>query len=363
MSALSKFRGLKPAPKNLTVNSQLSTVNCLSMFALDLVARGPLYAIANYRIHGPKPLDPVENWQFWAKPRAALFEWLLKAYPPVPVRKVYLDAMLEPNHAIGIEAHYDISNNFYALFLDANYRFYTCADFLSDETTLEEAQERKASYILSLLNLRGNEKILDLGCGWGGMLRFMQDAGHQGELTGFTLSKEQLIYAQKQLDLNVSLTNFITDPFENAPYDRIFSIGSLEHVRPQEIQNLYQKIYQALIPGGLSVHQFFSLEREPYPASMVMLQLFFPGSLLVMHHTHIEAAKSAGFRITHDSIHDYKPTVRAWYERLVKNQEQALELVGLEIYNRYMTFFPVAWRFFQEQEAALHRVVMEKPTC
>lgn len=333
------------------------------MFVLDLIARGPLYAIANYRIHAPSPLDAVENWEFWTQPRAALLEWCLKNYPPLTARKAYLDATIDRDAAIGIEAHYDISNDFYALFLDTKYRFYTCADFSSEQTTLEAAQKQKAACILSLLNLRGSEKILDLGCGWGAMLRFLQDAGHQGELTGLTLSKKQFSYARNELGLNVSLANFVTDPFENAPYDRIFSIGSLEHVRPQEIENLYQKIYQALIPGGLSVHQFFSLETEPYPASMVMIQLFFPGSLLVMHRHHIDAAKKAGFRIVSDSIGDYKPTLRAWYERLVKNKEQAIELVGLEIYNRYMTFFPIAWRFFQEQEAALHRVVMEKPSC
>ena len=109
------------------------------------------------------------------------------------------------------------------------------------------------------------------------------------------------------------------------------------------------------------MHQFFSLEREPHPASMVMVQLFFPGSLLTMHHIHIEAAESVGFQVTHDSLHDYKPTLRAWYERLVKNQEKALELVGLEIYNRYMTFFAISWLFFQQEEAQLHRVIMEKP--
>ena len=59
-------------------------------------------------------------------------------------------------------------------------------------------------------------------------------------------------------------------------------------------------------------------------------------------------------------IHDYKPTLRAWYDRLVENREEAQALVGLEIYNRYMTFFPIAWLFFQQKEAALHRVVMEK---
>jgi cyclopropane-fatty-acyl-phospholipid synthase len=226
---------------------------------------------------------------------------------------------------------------------------------------LEEAQANKATYLISLLRLQGSERILDLGCGWGAMLRFLQDTGHSGELTGFTLSREQLTYAQKQLDLNVSLTNFITTPFEDASYDRILSIGALEHVRPKEIEKVYKKIYDALVPGGLAVHQFFSLEREPYPTSMVMVQLFFPGSLLVMHSAHLEAAERAGFCITHDSVHDYKPTLRAWYERLAENQQRALELVGLEIYNRYMTFFPISWLFFQQQEAALHRVVMEKP--
>jgi cyclopropane-fatty-acyl-phospholipid synthase len=79
-----------------------------------------------------------------------------------------------------------------------------------------------------------------------------------------------------------------------------------------------------------------------------------------MHHHHCEAATSGGFRITHDSIHDYKPTIKAWYDRLAAHQEQALAIVELEIYNRYMTFFPIAWLFFQQQEAVLHRIVMQK---
>ena len=274
----------------------------LFQFISNFVVRGPLYTIANYRIHSPIPLEAVENWHFWTDPKPSWVQWLARVYPPEPIRKRYLHFMLEQDHSRGIEAHYDISNEFYALFLDSKYRFYSCAEFLSDGETLEEAQENKAAYLLKLLNLSGNEKVLDLGCGWGAMLRFLQDSGHCGELTGFTLSREQLAYTQNKLGLNVSLTNFITEPFENAPYDRIFSIGALEHVRPKEIRKIYKKIYDSLNPGGLAVHQFFSLEREPYPASMVMVQLFFPGSLLVMHRTHIEAAQSVGFRITHDSV-------------------------------------------------------------
>ncbi|MGB8700941.1 MAG: class I SAM-dependent methyltransferase [Thermosynechococcaceae cyanobacterium] len=333
----------------------------LSQLTSDLITRGLLYAIANHRIHALVPLEGKKNWQFWTDPKSPLLEWIARSYPPEPARIDYLDAMLDCDHSSGIETHYDISNDFYALFLDTQYRFYTCAEFQSNTETLEEAQANKAAYIHSLLNLCGTEKILDLGCGWGAMLKFLQDAGHRGELIGFTLSKEQKIYASQELGLNVYLTDFITHPLENAFYDRILSIGSLEHVRPKEIEGLYQKIYDALVPGGLAVHQFFSLSREAYPTSMVMVQLFFPGSLLVMHQTHLDAAKRAGFKIIHDSIHDYRPTLRAWYDRLVANQSRALELVGLEIYNRYMTFFPISWLFFQQKEADLHRIAMTKP--
>jgi cyclopropane-fatty-acyl-phospholipid synthase len=333
----------------------------LFRFVWELTNRGLLYAVANQRIYANLPLEAEENWNFWTQTKPAWLEWLAKNYPPESARKRYLKLMLKQAHAEGIEAHYDISNDFYSLFLDRKYRFYTCAEFEHDGQTLEEAQENKANYLYKLLNLEGNEKILDLGCGWGAMLKFLRDSGHQGELTGFTLSKEQLIYIQNSLGFNVSLTNFITDSFKDAPYERIYSIGALEHVKPHEIEKMYQKISDALVPGGLTVHQFFSLEKEPYPASMVLMQLFFPGSVLVMHSTHIEAAERAGFEITHDSIHDYKPTLRAWYERLVENRTKALSLVGLEIYNRYMTFFPIAWLFFAQKESNLHRIVMRKP--
>ena len=230
-----------------------------------------------------------------------------------------------------------------------------------NHTLLPSYPSFQPPFVLSVNQLSGQEKILDLGCGWGAMLKFLRDSGYQGELFGLTLAKEQLVYAKQELNLDVKLKNFVTDSFDDRNYDRIFSIGALEHVRPQELSALYHKIYDALTPGGLAVHQFFSFNKEPYPVSAIALQIFFPGSMLVLHHEHLKAANRAGFKIAHDSLDDYKPTIRTWYERLAANQHKALKLVSLETYNRYLTFFPVAWLFFQHQEATLHRIVMEKP--
>jgi cyclopropane-fatty-acyl-phospholipid synthase len=329
-------------------------------FASDFAGFGIYYAITNARIHSPEPLDPVENWHFWTATKSALVNSIASAYPSKSRMQSYLESLWRDSHAAGIEAHYDVSNEFYDLFLDTKYKFYTCAEYLSETETLEEAQENKAKYLRSLMRVTGNEKVLDLGCGWGAMLKFLKDGGHQGELYGFTLSKEQLAYDRDTLGFNVSLTNFVTDEYGDVPYDRIYSIGSFEHIRPQELRSVYQKIYDALTPDGWAVHQFFSYEGDPLPASVMSGQLFFPGSVLSPHADHLEMAQSVGFKITHDSIHDYRPTLKAWYDRLVANKEKALELVGLETYNRYMTFFPVSWAFFNNQESNLHRIVMEK---
>jgi cyclopropane-fatty-acyl-phospholipid synthase len=339
----------------------MNNLKAFTQFTSDFTAYGIIYAIIKAKLRSPVPLDPVENWYFWTQAKSSIVDFLIKTYPSKARVDAYMRSLWEKNHGEGIEAHYDVSNDFYDLFLDSKYKFYTCAEFSSETDTLEQAQENKANYLRSLMRLKGDEKILDLGCGWGAMLKFLKDAGHTGELHGFTLSKEQLAYNQQTLGFSVSLTNFVTEPFKDAPYDRIFSIGSFEHVRPHELKTVYQKVYDALKPNGIAVHQFFSMNQEIYPAAAMSGQLFFPGSLLSLHTAHLEAAQSVGFKITHDSIHDYKPTLRAWHDRLVANREKALEMVGLEIYNFYLIFFATSWKFFDKKESDLHRIVMEKP--
>jgi cyclopropane-fatty-acyl-phospholipid synthase len=79
-------------------------------FASDLIRHGLLYALANDRIHSPKPLAPLENWKYWTDPKPLWLESLIRAYPPKWMRKAYVDTMLKRDQASGIQAHYDVSN-------------------------------------------------------------------------------------------------------------------------------------------------------------------------------------------------------------------------------------------------------------
>lgn len=158
----------------------------------------------------------------------------------------------------------------------------------------------------------------------------------------------------------MSLTNFITTAYEEASYDKIVSIRAKEHVRPNEILGLLRKLCSALKPGGKLVEQFFSLNKNECPASMIPTQLFPPGSSLSTHSFHLRTAEQAGFEIIHDSIDDYRPTLKAWYENLVTNKERAILLVGVATYNKYLIFFPMAWRFFDDEGARVHRLALKK---
>jgi cyclopropane-fatty-acyl-phospholipid synthase len=98
------------------------------------------------------------------------------------------------------------------------------------------------------------------------------------------------------------------------------------------------------------------------PVAGLVGQIFFPGSATPPYPFQLQAAKEVGFRVVHQSLHDtYKETLRDWFERLVANRERAIELVGVETYNKYVLFFPCSWKYFDDVQAVLLRIVLQKP--
>jgi len=330
-------------------------------FALEAFLYGPPYAGLNNLIHSPKPLDSESTWNLITGAKPAAYDFLCEHWPLRPLRWPLLHAKMRQDHVLGIAEHYDVSNEFYELFLDKKYMFYTCADFPTGYETLDEAQQIKADFILNLLDPKPGEKILELGCGWGAMLkRIYEQTGDKENLYGLTLSKEQVAYNQEHNGFQVEFDNFITRSYEPEKYDAIYSIGAWEHVRPKEVAPLAKKLYDALQPEGRLVKHFFCRVPHPLFATAICSQLYFPGSIGSSYRENIQAFEQAGFRIRQRSIHDYRPTLRAWFDNLVANRERALELVDVSTYNRYLTFFPVSYKYFDDGLGMLVRWVMEK---
>jgi cyclopropane-fatty-acyl-phospholipid synthase len=97
-------------------------------------------------------------------------------------------------------------------------------------------------------------------------------------------------------------------------------------------------------------------------ANVACSQLFFPGSIGSSYRQHAKAFENVGFRITHRSIHDYRPTLRAWFDNLVANRERAIDLVGVPTFNRYLLFFPSSWYYFDRGYGFVVRWVLERPS-
>ncbi len=331
------------------------------LLPVESLAYGVAYGWLQHLIRSPVPLDAEQTWHDVTRRLPPAVDWIRTGWPILPLRPLLLAAKMKQDHVLGIAAHYDVSNEFYELFLDSKYMFYTCADFNSPGDTLEQAQQNKADFILRLIDPKPGQRILDLGCGWSSMLRRIHEqTGDKENLHGITLSRKQVAYNDEHYGFNVEFDDFITREYQAEEYDAIFSIGSWEHVRPKEIVPLLEKLHRALKPGGRLVKHFFCRVPERLFATAICSQLYFPGSIGSSYRFHVEAFEKTGFRIQQRSIHDYRPTLRAWFDNLVNNRERALELVDVKTYNRYLTFFPASWRYFDDCLGMVTRWVLVK---
>jgi cyclopropane-fatty-acyl-phospholipid synthase len=332
-----------------------------SLFFLESVLYGPTYGFLNQLIRVPEPLDPEICWELIQKQWNPFVNWTRLNYPPEFIRRWLMLRRLRQTHQAGISEHYDVANDFYEAMLDKKFMFYSCADFLNPSDTLEIAQQNKANAIFDLIDPQPGEEILELGSGWCSMLRFIEErTGEKNRLHGFTLSQDQLEFNEKEFGFDVQFADFITMDYPSESYDKIYSIGAWEHVRPKEIPALLKKLHGALRPNGRLVKHFFCLHTDKSPVSAIAGQLCFPGSQLSSYQFHTDAFENAGFRIVRRTIHDYRPTLRCWYDNLAKNKSTAIKAGGIRNYNRHIVFIAATWRFFDEGESMVIRFQLEK---
>lgn len=336
----------------------------LARLIFETLLYGTAYGSLNYLITSPVPLPEERTWHRITAREPPLRRWLRKNWPPAFLRPLILRRFARMAMEEAIPKIYDVSNDFYALFLDKRYMFYSCADHERGDETLEEAQANKARFLLDLMKPKAGQKILELGCGWGSMMRaVVERTGDKDNLVGYTLSSAQRDYIARNLGFNVRLANFVTSEFPAEEYDTLYSIGAWEAIRGHEAPALLRRLYATLKPGGRFVLHFFCRLAEPLPPTVAAAQLFWPGHVPLSYGQTAQEFERAGFRIEHTSVHDYRPTLRQWFDRLVANKDAAIRAAGVEAYNRHVVLFAVSHRYFDERTGALFRFALRKPAA
>ncbi len=277
-----------------------------------------------------------------------------------------------PGDRKSIQHHYDVGNEFYGLWLDRN-RVYSCAYFRTPDDSLDQAQEQKLDHICRKLVLRPGERLLDIGCGWGGLILWaVQNYGVKA--LGITLSEEQHAYVNariKALGLEgrceARLMDYRDVP-EDEPYDKIASVGMFEHVGKRNLAGYFAKIHRLLKPGGLVMNHGITTNSLADGALASGIGDFvdeyvFPGGELVHVSRVMNEMASQGLEALDAEClrPHYARTLWHWVKRLETNAARAREIVGEKRYRIWRIYMAGSAHAFDRGWISLFQILGAKP--
>jgi cyclopropane-fatty-acyl-phospholipid synthase len=258
--------------------------------------------------------------------------------------------------------HYDISDDFYRMFLDDDMQ-YSCAYFTDDTLTLEQAQAAKKAHIAAKLRLKPDLHVLDIGCGWGGMaLTLARDFGVR--VTGVTLSENQLATARARANaanLSDRITFRLMD-YRNldGPFDRIVSVGMLEHVGLPHYADYFTKISALLAPDGVALIHTIGRCAPPAPQSRWMQKYIFPGGYIPALSELAPAMEASGLWSTDIEIWrlHYAKTLRHWRTRFDTHRDSIAQIYDDRFIRMWRYYLTACILGFEEQHQAVFHLQM-----
>lgn len=291
------------------------------------------------------------------------------APPPQEVRRSRLFGT-GSRHSKGRDAevihhHYDVSNAFYELVLGPSMT-YTCAVFDRADASLEQAQFHKDDLVSRKLDLREGMRLLDVGCGWGGLVRHA--AREYGvRALGVTLSKEQAEWAQKQIaheglgDL-AEVRYMDYRDVSDGVYDRVSSIGLTEHIGDKNLSGYFADLHAKLKPGGRLLNHCITRPRNDLPTMVpngVINRYVFPDGELEGPGRIQTAMNDAGFEIRHqENLREhYALTLRGWSENLERNWDAAVAEVGEGTARVWRLYIAGCILGFEKNVVQLHQIL------
>ena len=224
--------------------------------------------------------------------------------------------------------HYDISDNLYELFLDSK-RQYSCGYFKNDDDTLETAQQNKINHIVKKLNIKSNQKVLDIGCGWGHLAIEIAKQS-KCEVTGITLSENQHRYANaraKEYNLENQVQFKLCD-YRNLKekFDRVVSVGMFEHVGRKFYKTFFKQVNQLLKHNGLALIHTIGSINEPRDPQPWISKYIFPGGYTPSMSEITGPIEKSGLIISDLEVlrMHYAHTLRNWKEKCIKNKSKII---------------------------------------
>lgn len=268
--------------------------------------------------------------------------------------------------------HYDVSNDFYALWLDAR-RVYSCAYFRDANDTLERAQERKLDLICRKLMLHPGERLLDIGCGWGGLILWAAEK-YGARCLGITLSREQCDFVTQEIGrrgltgrVEVRLQDYRDVP-EDAAFDKIASIGMFEHVGRSNLGAYFGKIRRLLKPGGLVMNHGITsagLDTSGLRSgiSQFIEDYVFPGGELSHVTTVVAELSRQGLEcVDAESLRPhYARTLWHWVDRLEANADEARRIIGEKKFRIWRIYMAGSAHAFSRGWMSLFQILAGKP--
>ncbi len=278
----------------------------------------------------------------------------------------------DPEHskrrdAEAISYHYDLSNAMYEKILDPT-MVYSSAYYHSPDDDLESAQTQKLDRVCRKLGLKKGERLLDIGCGWGGMI---SHAARQWEAKaeGITISREQQAYCaarfeREEIDARAQVIDY-RDLGELGTFDKVVSLGMVEHVGVAQLAEYFAVAWEALAPGGLFLLQGVasSATEKETAASEFATGYVFPDADMPYLWQYIESASRAGFEVrdVEDLREHYALTHRAWRQNLEQNREEIVAEIGEEQYRALRLMYSYSTHYFFAHKCAIYQILLLKP--
>jgi cyclopropane-fatty-acyl-phospholipid synthase len=291
--------------------------------------------------------------------------------PPVPAAELRPRGRRHSKErdARSVRHHYDVSNDFFKLFLGESLT-YSCALFSRGAKTLDEAQEAKLELVCTKLALEAGQRVLDVGCGWGSFALHAA-ANHGVSVVGITLSEPQAALARERaaergladrVDIRVADYRELTDE----PFDAVASIGMVEHVGSAQIDVYARQVARMVKPGGRVLNHGIARLRTGDPEAGPFSERYVFPDAAPLHLSRIQTAvERAGLETEHvEGLRsDYAETLRHWARNLDDNIEEATRLAGPERIRVWRLYLRAARRGFESGFTSVYQVRCSRPTA